>query len=141
VSEYDWNLSAGAPLCLFSDTFYRTVREAIFQQVTKDTTPEQWRAAQESLKRLREALVQDMPAMHYGAFIDTHRCVNHLYKEATARLRSLEIMQPVPLPQPPPPPRETPADVVRDLRDAIQPTPEATTLGTDEPMEEDGYLR
>jgi hypothetical protein len=129
MSEYDWHLSAGAPLCELSDSFYRTVREAVFQQLTKDTTPEQWQAAQESLTRLRDELVQDIRPMHYGSLIGRHRCVNQVFNEARARLRGLEIMQPVPVPQPPPPPRETLADVVRDLKETFQPNPAATPLG------------
>jgi hypothetical protein len=141
MSAYDWNLSSGALLCELSDSFYRTVCETIFQHLTKDTTPEQFQAAFESLLRLREELEQDLRPMHYGSLIGRHRCVHHLYREACARLRSLEIMQPVPKPQPPPPPRETPADVVRDLADVIQPNPQATSLGTDDPREEERHPR
>jgi hypothetical protein len=133
MSEYDWNLSAGAPLCTFSDSFYRTVREAIFQQLTTETTAEQWQAALESLTRLREELEQDVHPMHYGALVGRHRCVNHVFKEACARLRSLEIMQPAPEPQPPAPrePLTTPDAVVADLGETIQHRPDETVLGED----------
>ncbi len=142
MSNYDWNLSAGAPLCSISDSFYRTVRETIFQQLTPETTVEQWQVAQESLVRLRDELQQAIYPMHYGSLVGTHRCLDHVFREAAARLRSLEIMQPVPPPPPPPPPpRETPADVVRDLADAIQPNPAATSLGTDDPIAEDRQHR
>src|SRR5688572_7792458 len=135
MSEYDWQLSAGAPLCTVSDSFYRTVRETIFQQLTKETTAEQWQAALESFTRLREELEQGIYPMHYGALVGRHRCLDHVFSEARARLRSLEIMQPVPVPQPSPPPWETLADVVRDLKETFQPNPEATPLGiqTEEP--------
>ena len=73
MSAYDWNLSAGAPLCTFSDSFYRTVRETIFQQITRDTTPEQFQEAVASLTRLRDELVQAMRPMHYGALIGRQR--------------------------------------------------------------------
>jgi hypothetical protein len=119
MSAYDWNLSAGAPLCVFSDSFYRTIRDTIFRQLTKDTTAEQFQAAQESILRLRQELVQDMPAMHYGTLVGTHRCVKDLFKEARARLRSLEIMQPVPEPPPeppaPPPKPRSLTDVLKEL--------------------------
>jgi hypothetical protein len=49
-----------------------------------------------------------MPAMHYGALIGRHRCVEHLFQEARARLHSLEIMQPAPKTPAPPPPRRQP---------------------------------
>ena len=118
MSEYDWTLAAGTPLCVFSDAFYRTSREAVFQQLTATTTAEQFQAAQESLQRHRDKLVTDMPAMHYGALVGTHRCVNHLFREASARLRSLQILQPAPAPQPPEPPPPEPKP--RSLQDVIQ---------------------
>ena len=129
MSAYDWTLSAGAPLCTVSDSFYRTVRETIFQQLTKETTAAQWRAAKESLIRLRDELQQAIRPMHYGSLVGGHRCIDHLFREAAARLRALEIMQPVPVPEPPPQPRETLKDVVEDLRETYQPNPEATPLG------------
>jgi hypothetical protein len=106
MSAYDWNLSTGAPLCTFSDSFYRTVRESVFQQLTKETTRAQFQEAAERLLRLRDELQQAIYPMHYGALVGRHRCVDHLYREAVARLCGLEIMQPVPIPQPlePPPP-------------------------------------
>jgi hypothetical protein len=110
MSAYDWNLSAGAPPCELSDSFYRTVREAIFQQLTTETTPEQWQAAQEHLQRLRDEQVQNLYPMHYGSLVGRHRCVDHLFREAQARLRGLEIMQPVPAP-PPPAPAQKPQPV------------------------------
>ena len=79
MTEYDWQLSAGAPLCGLSDSFYRTVREAVFQQLT-ETTPEQFQAAREHIRRLRDELLGDIQPMHYGALIGTHRCVNSYSK-------------------------------------------------------------
>jgi hypothetical protein len=130
MSEYDWNLSAGAPLCTVSDSFYRTVRETLFQQLTKETTMEQWQAAQESLVHLRDELQQAIYPMHYGSLVGRHRCLDHVFREAVARLRGLEIMQPVPpTPQPPPKPPETLKDVVEGLKETFQPNPDATPLG------------
>jgi hypothetical protein len=128
MSAYDWTLSAGAPLCTVSDSFYRTVRETIFQQLTKETTAEQFQAAQETLVPLRDELQQDLYPMHYGSLVGRHRCLDQVFREAAARLRGLQIMQPAPTLEPPPPP-ETLADVVRDLKETLQPNPEATPLG------------
>ena len=130
MSEYDWNLSAGAPLCTVSDSFYRTVRETLFQQLTKETTMEQCQAAQESLVHLRDELQQAIYPMHYGSLVGRHRCLDHVFREAVARLRGLEIMQPVPpTPQPPPKSPETLKDVVEGLKETFQPNPDATPLG------------
>jgi hypothetical protein len=138
MSDYDWQLSAGAPLCVFSDSFYSSARDTIFRQLTRDTTPEQFQAAQEHLQQLRDELVEQLYPMHYGSLVGRHRCIDQLFTEGRARLRSLETLQPLPAP---PPPRETPADVVRDLHDAIQPNPQATSLGTDDPIKEDRHSR
>jgi hypothetical protein len=118
MTEYDWQLASGAPPCVFSDSFYRTGRDAIFRQLTTETTHEQFQAALESLTRLRDELVQNLYPMHYGALIGRHRCVEDLYKEARARLRGLEIMQPAPeVPAPPPP---APPPKPRSLADVLK---------------------
>jgi hypothetical protein len=121
MSAYDWQLSPGAPLCALSDSFYRTIREAVFQQLTRETTPGQWRAALERLTQLRDELVREKQPMHYGALIGTHRCVEQVFKEARARLRGLEIMQPKPVPSPEPPPPAPPPKprTLRDVRGGL----------------------
>jgi hypothetical protein len=123
MSAYDWQLSAGAPLCTFSDSFYRTVRDSIFQQLTTGTTTAQFQEATECILRLRDELQQAIYPMHYGSLVGRHRCVDHLYREAVARLRNLEVMQPVPIPQPPPEPPPEPEehsleDVVANIESA-----------------------
>ncbi len=122
MSDYDWQLSAGAPLCVLSDSFYYSARDAVFRQLRSDMTKAQWQAALESITRLRDELLRDKYPMHYGSLVGRHRCVDHLFKEAEARLRFLQIMQPIPSPQPspepPPPPEPKPrslADVVKDF--------------------------
>jgi hypothetical protein len=129
MSDYDWQLSAGAPLCVFSDSFYYSARDTIFRQLTPQTTPEQFQAALASLQQLRDELARDIYPMHYGSLVGRHRCVDHLYREAVARLRNLELLQPAPQPPAPSPPRDTLADVVRDLKETYQPHPETTPLG------------
>jgi hypothetical protein len=141
MSEYDWNLSAGSPLCVNSDSFYYSVRDAIFRQLSKDSSKEQFQSALESLTRLREELEQDLHPMHYGALVGRHRCVEHLFREARARLRSLEIMQPAPKPPAPPPRRQpprSPDDVVNDvliLADEVK-RPGDTFLGEERKQDE-----
>jgi hypothetical protein len=135
MREYDWQLSNGAPLCVFSDSFYYTSRDTVFRQLTKDTTPAQIQAALEHLTQLRDELQQAIYPMHYGSLVGKHRCVDHLFREAVARLRALEIMQPVPVPQqpaePPPPPDE---HSLEDVVDSLETTDE-TYLGNTTPEE------
>ena len=117
MSNYDWNLSAGAPLCVSSDSFYYSARDAVFRQLSKDSTKEQFQAALETLTQLRDELVQTLYPMHYGALVGRHRCVEHLFREARARLRGLQVTQPVPA-IPPPAPQPAPrtlTDVLKEL--------------------------
>ncbi len=141
MSAYDWQLSAGAPLCSFSDSFYRTVRETIFQQLTPETTKAQWQAAQESLTRLRDELARNIYPMHYGSLVGTHRCVNHVFREAQARLRGLEIMQPAPKPPPPKQQLITREGIVIDLEEKIQTNRAETRLGTDDTQPDNRQTR
>jgi hypothetical protein len=108
MSEYDWHLSSGAPLCTVSDSFYYTARDAIFRCLTPETTQRQFLEAMESLTRLRDELVQDVKPMHYGALVGRHRCLDQLFTEARARLRSLAVLQPELKPPAPPPARRQP---------------------------------
>jgi hypothetical protein len=119
MTTADWHIPADTPRCVYADTLYRTAKNAIFNKLTKDSTQEQFQAALDSLRLLRQELEQDMPAMHYAALVGTHRCVKDLYREAEALLRSLQIMQPAPEPQPAPPapkPRSL-SDVIKDFTD------------------------
>jgi hypothetical protein len=122
MSDYDWQLSTGAPLCVFSDSFYYSVRDGIFRQLSKDSTKEQFKAALESITQLRDELSRDIYPMHYGSLVGRHRCVDHVFREARARLRGLQATKPVPASQPPAEPAPEPkprslADVVRDFAD------------------------
>jgi hypothetical protein len=128
----DWNLPSGSPRCVYADTLYRTAKDAIFSKLTKDTTPEQFQAALESLTLLREELERDMPAMHYGALIGTHRCVNDVYREAVARLRCLAVLTPPPKPPVPTQQVITVAGVVVDIEEHFRTSAKETDLGTKE---------
>jgi hypothetical protein len=134
MSAYDWQLSAGAPPCLFADSFYAAVREdGIFRQLTPETTPAQFAAALEQLQVLRDELVQQVYPMHYGSLVGRHRCVDHLFREARARLGGMKITQPAP--KPPPPPKQqliTRDGIVRDVEEKIQTSTEETEVGTDD---------
>jgi hypothetical protein len=105
-NTYKWE-QAVSPRCVYSETLYRTARDAIFTKLTEATTANQFQAAQESLLLLRQDLETDMPPMHFASLIGRHQCVKDVYREAVARLRSLQIMQPVPLPPEPEAPQPT----------------------------------
>jgi hypothetical protein len=138
MSAYAWQLSSGAPLCELSDSFYRTVRDPIFQQLTKETTPAQFQAALDCLQRLRDELQQAIYPMHYGSLVGRHRCLDHVSREAAARLRSLEIMQPIPVTQQPPEPVPEPHEhSLEDVVDTFEMTDELYLGNTEAEEEQD----
>jgi hypothetical protein len=125
----DWKLPTNLPLCVFSDVFHRTAQDTIFSQLTDDTTPEQFEAAQANLLQMKQELEQDMPPMHYAAQFGSHLCVAVLYKEAALRLRNLALLHPEPLPPVTSPQPLTPEDIVNNLENDLPPDPDETYLG------------
>jgi hypothetical protein len=125
----DWRLPKDLPLCVYSDVFHRTAQDSIFSQLTDETTPAQFEAAQAYLLLMKEELEKDMPPMHYASQLGTHLCVGVLYKEASLRLRNLAILQPEPLPPVTGPQPLSPEDIVNNLENDLPPDPEETFLG------------
>jgi hypothetical protein len=137
---HDWTLPSRYPICPQADSFHRTAQDAIFRQLSGATSPEQFQAAQASLELLRAELEQQLPWTHYGFSVGTHRCVRDLYKEASARLRNLALLQPTP--QPPPAQQLiTREGIVIDLEERIQTSREETDLGTDDNPSDNGSSR
>jgi hypothetical protein len=130
-NTYKWE-QAVSPRCVYADMFYRTARDAIFAKLTEATTAKQFEAAQESLFLLRQELETDMPAMHFASLIGRHLCVKDVYKEATARLRSLALLQPEPAPPPPPEPQEPQPPLTHgDVENIFHSLPPETYFGTE----------
>jgi hypothetical protein len=117
VIAYDWEQSPGAPRCLPSDSFYHAARYGIVQQLRPDMTIEQWDAVFAHLKELRDKYQQDVYPMHYGSLVGSHRCVRHLYREAKAIVRGLQLTMPAPQPAPPPDPAPEPHE--HSLEEAV----------------------
>jgi hypothetical protein len=141
MSDYDWNLSAGAPLCVFSDSFYYSARDAVFRQLSKESTDEQYAAALESLTRLRDELVQNLYPMHYGSLVGRHRCVDHVFREARARLHGLQVTKPAPVPPPalPQKPQPVPLEaLLANVERIIAENAKETPFGHDREEEADG---
>jgi hypothetical protein len=136
-------LDTSRPRCHVATTFAQIVEQSILGHITEATTAEQFQNAQQSLILLCIELEQQADWRHYAAAGNLrHCCVRDIYTQAAFILKNLSLTQPAPpAPAPAPPPRETLADVVRDLKESVQPNPEATTLGTDEPMGEEQYPR
>lgn len=134
MSNYDWNLSAGAPLCVFSDSFYYSARDAVFRQLSKDSTKEQFQAALETLTQLRDELVQTLYPMHYGSLVGRHRCVDHVFREARARLHGLQVTKPAPVPPPAPAQKPQPVPLetlLANVEQIIAESAKETPIGHD----------
>jgi hypothetical protein len=96
-------------------------------------TPELLEAISDALEQLLTELEQQLFPMHFGLSVGRHRCVSQLHQEAIARLRCLAaIAKPEAPPPPPPEPLMTLADVVAAFGEPIQPSDDATYIGTDE---------
>jgi hypothetical protein len=133
-----WQLPPDLPRCLFSDVFHRTSEDTIFAQLTDDTSPQQFEAAQANLLLMKEELEKDMPPMHYATHIGTHVCVEMLYKEASLRLKNLAALQPEPLPPEIGPNPLSPEDIVNNLENDLPTDPQDTLLGDEKEAEDNG---
>jgi hypothetical protein len=117
-------------LCRDSYTVARLIEQTIFNQITPQTTPAQFTAAQESLRHLCERFEANLDLFHYASIRGSHQCVRDVYEDARARLENLAIMQPAP----PLPAQQaiTPEGVVIDVEEKIRTSTAETDVGTDD---------
>jgi hypothetical protein len=124
-------LATSRPRCHAAATFAQIVEQSMLSRITETTTPEEFQTLQQSLMLLCLEFEQQADWRHYAG-TDTlrHCCVRDIYTQAAFILKNLSLTQPPPpAPPPPPPPRETLADVVRDLKESLQPNHDETPLG------------
>jgi len=118
-------------LCRDSYTVARLIEQTIFSQITPATMPDQFAAAQDSLKRLCERFEANLDLFHYAGIRGSHQCVRDVYEDARARLENLAIMQP-----PPPPPAAqqliTREGIVINREEKTQASTEETDVGTED---------
>jgi hypothetical protein len=118
-------------LCRDSYTVARLIEQTIFNQITPETTFQQFAAVQDSLKRLCERFEAQLDLFHYAAIQGSHQCIRDVYEDARARLENLAIMQPPP-PLLPPQQRISREGIVSDQEGKIQTSTEETDLGTED---------
>jgi hypothetical protein len=119
-------------LCRDSYTVARLIEQTIFNQITPETTFEQFAAAQDSLKRLCERFEANLDLFHYANIRGTaHQCIRDVYEDARARLENLAIMQPPP-PLLPPQQCISREGIVSDQEGKIQTSADETALGTED---------
>jgi hypothetical protein len=123
-------------LCRDSYTVARLIEQTIFNQITPETTQQQFQQAQESLRRLCERFEAQLDLFHYASIRGAHQCVREVYEEARARLENLAIMQPPPKPAARQPLR-TAAEVLADLDETGHLPPDATAFGIEEDLPDD----
>jgi hypothetical protein len=133
MPSYFDELARGKYLCSPARSFAQIAAQSIFAKITDRTTPEQYQAAQESLRQLCQRYEATLDLFHYpAAYSSPHWCVRDVYTDAAYRLQNLSIMQPVP--EPPAPKQQviTVEGVVIDIEETLSTSTTETDLGTKE---------
>jgi hypothetical protein len=126
--------SAGRPPCPHARTFNQISELTIFNKITPATTPEQYTAAAEILRQLRDRLEAQVDMFHYPAATGDHWCVRDVYEHAVLALTGRAAMHQQEGAQPPKQQLISRSGVVIDLEDTIQTNATETELGnTDTP--------
>jgi hypothetical protein len=129
MTSFSAYLTQGKSLCAPARTFGQIAAQSIFAKITDRTTPEQFQAAQESLRALCLRFEAQLDLFHYPSGQGTHWCVRDVYTKAAYRLQNLAIMQPVP--EPPAAKQQviTVEGVVIDIEENISTSTQETDLG------------
>jgi hypothetical protein len=126
--------TAGKPPCPHARTFNQISELTIFAKITPATTADQFAAAAEILRQLRDRLEAQIDMFHYPAATGDHWCVRDVYEHAVLALTGLAAMHQQEGAQPPRQQLISRSGVVIDLEDTIQTNATETELGnTDTP--------
>jgi hypothetical protein len=123
--------------CPYAKEFQAIAQKTIFARLTATSTQEDFTHGQQSLLSLYQDLLAQMrkATFHFPtARTGRHRCLATEYKSAHHRLKHISLFTEK-QPEAPREPLRTLEDVVRDLGDPFQPTPDETPLGIDEPID------
>ncbi len=124
--------SGSRPTCPHARTFIQIAEQTIFNKITPVTTAEQYAAAAEILRQLRDRLEAQVDMFHYPAATGDHWCVRDVYDHAVLALAGLAAMHQQAVPEPPKQQLITRDGIVMDLEDKIQTNRAETHLGTDD---------
>jgi hypothetical protein len=122
--------------CPYAKEFRLISQETIFARVTEMTTQEEFARCQQSLLSLYQDLAERMrkDTFHFPtARTGRHRCLDAEYEIAYHRLINLALFHEK-QPEAPRQPLRTLDEVVRDLGDPFQPSPDETPLGIDDEL-------
>jgi hypothetical protein len=126
--------SGSRSTCPHARTFIQIAEQTIFNKITPATTPDQFTAAAEILRQLRDRLEAQVDMFHYPAASGDHWCVRDVYEHAVLALTGLTAMHQQEVAQPPKQQLISRSGVVIDLEDTIQTNATETELGnTDTP--------
>jgi hypothetical protein len=122
------------PTCPHARTFIQIAEQTIFNKITPATTPDQYTAAAEILRQLRDRLEAQVDMFHYPAATGDHWCVRDVYEHAVLALTGRAAMHQQAGAPPPKQQLISRSGVVIDLEDTIQTNATETELGnTDTP--------
>jgi hypothetical protein len=108
------------PTCPHARTYMQFAEQTIFNKITPATTAEQYAAAEEILRQLRDRLEAQVDMFHYPAASGDHWCVRDVSDHAVLALKGLSAMHQQEVA---PPPRQqliSREGIVIDLEDKIQ---------------------
>ena len=120
------------PTCPHSRTFIQIAEQTIFNKITPQTTADQFTAAAEILRQLRDRLEAQVDMFHYPAATGDHWCVRDVYEHAVLALTGRAAMHQQEGAQPPKRQLINRDGIVTDLEDKIQTNRDETHLGTDD---------
>jgi hypothetical protein len=121
--------SGSQPTCPHARTYIQIAEQTIFNNITPQTTPDQFSAAEDILARLCQQLAAQVDMFHYPAATGDHWCVRDVYDHAVLALAGLSAMHQQAVPELPKQQLITRQGVVIDLEDTIQTGTTDTELG------------
>jgi hypothetical protein len=99
MAWYNEQRSQQRNLCSFAFTYAQIIEQTIFARINDRTTPQQYKAALQSLEELCQRMERQMDWSHYPASQGMHSCIRDVLTDAEFRLKNLSIMhQQAPLP-------------------------------------------
>jgi hypothetical protein len=125
--------SGSRSTCPHARTFIQIAEQTIFNKITPATTPDQFTAAAEILRQVRDRLEAQVDIFHYPAASGDHWCVRDVYEHATLALTGIAAMHQQAVPEPAKQQLISKSGVVIDLEDEIQTNAAETELGVDDP--------
>jgi hypothetical protein len=124
--------SGSRPTCPHARTFIQIAEQTIFNNITPQTTSDQFDAATDILARLCQRLEAQVDMFHYPEATGNHWCVRDVYDHAVLALAGLAAMHQQAVPEPPRQQLISREGIVIDLEDKIQTNRAETHLGTDD---------